>query len=164
MSNTKSKRKKTYVDRNVQGALVRRLAMHWLLFLLVGTGVSLAFQVLTDPFTSFRAHITLFLKHQSGFLAVMVCMSPIFLYDTVKLSHRFAGPILRLRRSLHDMAEGREVERVHFRPGDFWTELADDFNAIVDRQRLTTYTEEGASPTQAQGTLRQAADTPAAVS
>jgi methyl-accepting chemotaxis protein len=136
-SNSKQlKRKKTFIDRNVQGALVRRLALHWFSFLIVGTAVTLVFQYLTDPFKGLDKHFDYFLQHQAGFITVMLCMTPVFLFDTVKLSHRFAGPILRLRRALKELASGDEVERVTFRPGDFWGELADDFNAVLDRQQL----------------------------
>jgi hypothetical protein len=138
MDSKRYKRTKTFIDRKVQGALVRRMAFHWFTFLLIGTAVTIVFQYLTDPFKGLDAHFRYFLGHQSGFLAVMFCVTPIFLYDTVKLSHRFAGPILRLRRGLHELASGDEAERVTFRPGDFWGELADDFNAILDRRMLMT--------------------------
>ena len=133
MAEQKARRKKQFIDRHVQGALVFRLALHWCVFLVVGMSVSLVLQYLADPFQPAGHHFGLFVKHQAGFLLVMVCMTPVFLFDTVKLSHRFVGPILRVRRALAEMAGGEEVERVKFRPGDFWMEIADDLNKVIDR-------------------------------
>ena len=154
MARKRNNRKKTFVDRNVQGALVRRLVFHWLVFLLVGTAVTLVFQYLTDPFTSMDEHFSSFLQKQSGFIAVMLCMTPIFVLDTVKLSHRFAGPILRLRRGLRELAAGEDAQRMTLRPGDFWTDLAVEFNAIVDRQQLTSHA--NAAPTAAVRAVEEA--------
>lgn len=137
MATNKVRRRKKFIDRDVQGALVIRLATHWFSFLLVGTAVSLVLQFLTDPFRPVSQHFNAFLHNQAGFVMVMLCMTPIFLYDTVKLSHRFAGPILRLRRALNELAHGDQVERVKFRPGDFWMEIADEFNSVLDRISLT---------------------------
>jgi hypothetical protein len=137
MATNKVRRRKKFIDRDVQGALVIRLASHWFAFLLVGTAVSLVLQFLTDPFRPVSEHFQAFVHNQAGFVLVMLCMTPVFLYDSVKLSHRFAGPILRLRRALNELAHGDEVERVKFRPGDFWTEIADEFNCVLDRISLT---------------------------
>jgi len=133
MAEIKARRKKQFIDRHVQGALVFRLALHWCVFLVVGMSVSLVLQYLSDPFQPAGYHFALFVKNQAGFLLVMVCMTPVFLFDTVKLSHRFAGPILRVRRALAEMARGDVVERVKFRPGDFWMDIADDLNKVIDR-------------------------------
>jgi methyl-accepting chemotaxis protein len=156
--NKKSKRSKKFVDRGVQGALVRRLAAHWIAFLVIGTAVSLMFQYLTDPFTGLDKHFEYFLQHQAGFIAVMLCMTPVFLYDTVKLSNRFAGPIFRLRRALKELAKGDDVERISFRPGDFWGELADDFNAVLDRHQATAATDPSEEPVQEEPELVGAAN------
>ena len=133
MVEPKARRKKQFIDRDVQGALVFRLALHWCVFLVVGMSVSLVLQYLADPFQPAGHHFGLFAKNQAGFLLVMVCMTPIFLFDTVKLSHRFAGPVLRVRRALREMAGGEEAERVTLRPGDFWIEIAEDLNKVIDR-------------------------------
>ena len=42
-------RKKTYVDQQVQGALVRRLILHWLGFFVTASIVTFVLQVLSNP-------------------------------------------------------------------------------------------------------------------
>ena len=71
-------------------------------------------------------------RHSPTVLAVLV-LAPIFLRDLCKLTNRFAGPLVRLRRAMKDLADGREVAPIHFREGDFWQDLADDFNRAAER-------------------------------
>ena len=60
-------------------------------------------------------------------------MVPAFIYDTIKLSNRFVGPILRLKNSVRSVADGKPVSPLKFRGGDFWHELADDFNRLNEK-------------------------------
>ena len=138
MAVASKKRNKKFVDGSVQGALVTRLALHWFTFVMVGFAVSIVFQFFTDPFRPISEHMREMLQNQAGFLLVMLCMTPIYLFDTVKLSNRFVGPILRLRRAMKDLGHGRPTSKIKFRPGDFWMELADDFNLILDRTDLAS--------------------------
>ena len=57
-------------------------------------------------------------------------MLPILLLDVLITSNRFAGPLYRLRRSMRALAAGEHVQPVVFRDGDFWHEIADEFNAV----------------------------------
>ena len=63
----------------------------------------------------------------------MVFLLPVFVMDTIKLSHRFAGPIFSLRREMREVADGKPPQKLQFRQGDFWHDLADDYNAMIAR-------------------------------
>ncbi len=67
------------------------------------------------------------------FLLVMLFLLPVFVHDTIKLSHRFAGPIYRLRQTIRSIAQGNPAKRLKFRDYDFWQGLAEDFNTMVER-------------------------------
>jgi hypothetical protein len=58
---------------------------------------------------------------------------PLIIFDIVKLSHRFAGPIYRLKKFLDSVDTGKEKGQLWFRDGDFWSELVDPINHIVGR-------------------------------
>jgi len=58
---------------------------------------------------------------------------PLAVFDMVRLSHRFAGPMVRYRRAMHDLGRGEHVEPLRFRDGDYWQDLATDFNAVLAR-------------------------------
>ena len=63
----------------------------------------------------------------------MFFLLPVFILDTIKLSHRFAGPIYRLRNTIRSLAQGEEFRPLKFREVDFWQSLAEDFNVMVAR-------------------------------
>ena len=126
-------RKKTFVDAKVQGALVRRLVLHWVAFIAVASLVAFCLQVLGNPFQPLQEHVEQMWWTHGPFLLVMFFMLPVFIVDTIKLSHRFAGPIYRLRLSIRALAEGERFQPLRFRDFDFWQGLADDFNKMVER-------------------------------
>ena len=126
-------RKKTFVDPKVQGALVRRLVLHWVSFIAVASLVAFCLQVLSNPFRSVQEHAQQVWWTHGPFLMVMFFMLPVFIMDTIKLSHRFAGPIYRLRLSIRALADGEKFQPLKFRDFDFWQGLADDFNRMVAR-------------------------------
>jgi hypothetical protein len=126
-------RKKTFVDPKVQGALVRRLVLHWAAFIAVSGLVAFCLQVLSNPFTSIREHAQNVWWTHGPFLLVMVFMLPVFIVDTIKLSHRFAGPIYRMRQTIRSLAKGGAYTPMKFRDFDFWQGLAEDFNQMIER-------------------------------
>lgn len=62
---------------------------------------------------------------------------PIGIRDSFRFSNRIAGPMMRLKRSMVDLAAGHPVRPIQFRPGDFFTDTVDSFNRLVqDYQHL----------------------------
>ena len=130
---SKPVRKKTFVDPQVQGALVRRLVVHWISFICVAAAFAFCLQLLSDPFRPVKEHAQQLWWTHGPFLVVMLFMLPIFVIDTIKLSHRFAGPIYRLRQTIRSLAQGEDYQPLKFRDFDFWQGLALDFNKMVAR-------------------------------
>jgi nitrogen fixation/metabolism regulation signal transduction histidine kinase len=124
-------RKKQFIDSHVQGALTRRIIFHWLVFMLVTSVVAFVLQVLADPFRGLTSHLQDLWWAQGPFLLVMLFLLPVFVMDAIKLSHRFAGPIFSLRRTIRGVADGETPRKVKFREGDFWQDLAEDYNAML---------------------------------
>jgi len=126
-------RKKTFVDPKVQGALVRRMVLHWVVFFSVAALVAFALQVLANPFRPIEEHLRELWWTHGPFLLVLFLMLPVFIVDTIKLSHRFAGPIYRLRNVIRAIARGESYQPLKFRELDFWQGLAEDFNEMIER-------------------------------
>ncbi len=65
----------------------------------------------------------------------IVCLSllPWFVHDSLKLSNRFAGPITRLSTAIRLLRDSSDVAPVKFRKGDFWCEVASEFNELQTR-------------------------------
>lgn len=130
---SRTDRKKTYIDPKVQGALVRRLVIHWFAFVAVAAAVAFCLQVLSNPLQPIAEHLRQLWWTHGPFLVVMVFLLPVFVLDTIKLSHRFAGPMYRVRQVIRSIAEGNTPPRLKFRDFDFWQGMAQDFNLMVDR-------------------------------
>jgi hypothetical protein len=130
------RRKKHYIDSCVQGALARRIILHWLVFLGVGSFVAFILQVLSNPFRPLSAHVQDMWWTHGPFLLVLAFLLPVFVVDTIKLSHRFAGPIYALRRALREIVQGEKPRRLKFRKRDFWHGLADEYNAVLAKFHL----------------------------
>ncbi len=126
------KRKQKYVDTHVQGALLRRILMHWIVFFLVAVmTLALMVALVGDPSMVMLDRI----KSQTGqFMLlglVMVALLPVFMLDTTRFSNRFVGPIGRLRRHLRELGNDQNTEACSFRDSDFWSGMAEEFNAVA---------------------------------
>ena len=73
---------------------------------------------------------------QYGLLALVLgVLSPVFIYDSIKMSNRFVGPMVSFRRSLKQLADGGDPGKAQFRENDYWKEMAGDFNTIANEMR-----------------------------
>jgi len=129
-------RKKFFVDPTVQGAIVQRMMFHWLAVLGMLTVFLVVMQILIGgPFKPLSYHLTAIWEKYGLLLVSMACLLPVFAYDAVKLSHRFAGPMVNFRQALGRLANGENIDAVTFRKKDFWQPLTDDLNRISDELR-----------------------------
>ena len=144
-------RKKHYIDPQIQGVLARRLVIHWVLFIVVTMVVAFCMQVLGNPMRPAREQARQVWLIHGPFFLVLIALLPVFVRDSIKLSHRFAGPIYRLRTTIRSIAEGNPAPQLKFRKTDYWHDLAEDFNTMVQRlSKGTDYLEEPAQETASQ--------------
>lgn len=126
------RRKRNFVDFEVQTSLLRRMALQWISFLAVNSLALYCWTYLiSGAEESLSAHMTRFMQLYLPVLLVSAALLPVFLLDAAKLSNRFVGPILRVRRALAEAASGAKVKPLHFRENDFWRSLADDLNNVL---------------------------------
>ena len=131
MSN--KKRKQNYVDTKVQGSLLRRIIMHWCVFFVVAFIAVVAMQALLgDPAQSMSERIASKSSDMVLLGVVLLAIFPAFLLDTIRFSNRFAGPVVRLRRSLRELADNGTTAPLSFRDEDFWIEMAGEFNRVKE--------------------------------
>ena len=88
-----------------------------------------------DPFAPVGETLSEVWNTYAPLLAVLVCLIPVFIFDAMRLSNRFTGPVYRLRQATRQLAEGETPDRVEFRGADYWKDLAKDFNHIIQRLR-----------------------------
>lgn len=129
------KRNRVLVDPAVQWALGRRLVVHWGLFflLLITVGMALRWVFSLAVFGVTGAALDA-VRQQVPQIVLMFLLLPIFIRDSMKLSHRFVGPMYRVRTVLATLGSGGSVAPVKLRNGDFWQETAMHLNEV--RQRI----------------------------
>lgn len=134
------RRRRYLVDQDAQGALLRRAARYWVNSILCIAGFTVLGWLFIWPGIPTVVGQWELLSPMLSVLAVGLVVSllvmPLVLYDFLKLTNRFAGPVYRLERSLRDLAAGRQVKPVRLRDGDYCNGLADAFNLALERQRL----------------------------
>ncbi len=129
----RTKRRQLFVDQKVQGALVLRAALYWVCSLVTMTLILISWRMLTGPARAIHTHLDDLWYQYAPAVVVSLVLLPIIVYDSVRMSNRFAGPMYRLRRCLRQLAAGERIQPIHFREGDFWHDFADDFNQLLAR-------------------------------
>jgi hypothetical protein len=122
------------VDREVQRSLATRIVLHWfLLMFATALGIFMWTRLIEAPTESWESVFSISLGHLTPVAITFLVMLPMFIKDSISLSNRFAGPIIRVRRALADFADGKSIEPIEFRHGDFWKSLAHDVNRVTLR-------------------------------
>lgn len=131
-------RRRIFIDRPIQIAVLLRTFMYWTVCLMAQLLMVFFVAAVTSTQDDFVAHGPQLWWHLQLTAAASLVLLPIILLDVLKLSHRWAGPILRLRNSLKSLGRGEAVSAVKFREKDFWQDLAADLNVVaaeLDRRR-----------------------------
>ena len=132
------KRQRLYIDGSVQGTLLKRILLYWGSFLLLTMALSWSLSFVVHWFVlqmppSTPLLLRAFWISQWTTVLAFAATLPAVIYDSLRVSHRFAGPFLRLKRAVKQLADGETVQPLHFRDGDFWQDVADDFNRVLER-------------------------------
>ena len=67
------------------------------------------------------------------FILTCVLIAGAVVYFSIKLSNKIAGPLYRLHRHMVLVADGKTDSPVAFRDGDYFVELADAYNAQLQK-------------------------------
>ena len=131
-----NQRSRSLVDNEVQGGLLRKMTVHWVIFFICNAvALAIWLRLFERPDVGWGETFAETGKRFLPFFVVTLALIPAFVWDTIKLSNRFAGPIMRLRSSLADLRSGRKVQPLHFRTNDYWQEIAENFNAVVLKEQ-----------------------------
>ncbi len=131
MSATPNRRHRLLIDMPVQMGVALRLVVLWIATALVTSLMTVLMQFYADPTTSFFSHLGA-VKNWSPILLACAVTMPIAVLDLFRFTHRFVGPVYRLRSELRSLAAGEARPPLKFRKGDYWQDMADDFNAVAE--------------------------------
>lgn len=141
------KRRQTLVDPEVQGGILRKVALHWAVFFLCNAlALVIWIRLFEQPDAEWGQTLGDTFRRFLPFFVISIALFPAFVWDTLKMTNRFAGPILRLRQALAEASAGRAVPPLRFRDSDYWQEIANNFNRLMERYSNAASTTDGSAP------------------
>ena len=126
----RERRRKYFVDAQVQGALLRQAVYFW--FWASATFATIIFVYRVFPsLLSGNGQEGRIWYHLAPYLVASAVLFPIVIFNSIRFSNRFAGPMVRVRRTLKELARGETAPMRSFRKNDFWSDTVDDINEII---------------------------------
>jgi hypothetical protein len=134
----RERRKRLTTDSAVQWALVRRILWHWTYFLvlsvtLLPAWVAIASWDIINTSLSFGDAIVSAFVRVLPLAVFFLALVPLIIYDVLRLSNRFVGPVCRLHTAIKRLAAGEEVRPLRLRRDDFWQSVIADFNILAEQ-------------------------------
>jgi hypothetical protein len=125
------RRRQLFVDARLQGALILQVSLYWFYCLLTVAMLALIWIVFVKrPLSSADLFQELWMSCGPALLG-SVLLLPLVLLDCIRVSNRFAGPMLRISREMKALADGKIARPVRLREGDFWLNFAEDWNQVL---------------------------------
>lgn len=126
-------RQQVWIDRHVQGVLVGRVLLYWS-GILIYFGLSIGcFHWWQNPEWTLSEHLWAMFEQVLPCLPTLMLLLPLVIFDIVRLSNRFAGPVYRLRKHLVDLSQNSQTTPLHFRDDDYWQQLAEPINLMQQK-------------------------------
>ena len=123
-------RQKVWIDFNVQGVLVGRILLYWFGVALY-FGISLScYQWMEYPDLTTGEHAQAIFEQIWPCLPSYILLLPLVIFDMVRLSNRFVGPVYRLRMHLGRLNANASTYALNFRDDDYWQQLAEPINQL----------------------------------
>lgn len=133
----RNRRRKLFIEPKVQGPLMLRVAAYWIAMLwaaavlLIGAPFAIGVAMSQRPPELLEIASRVSSQLWPAFF-VGAMMLPIVMMDILRQSHRVVGPTLRIRRALQDLADGKTIDPIYFRKGDYWAESGEAINRIQE--------------------------------
>ncbi|MBC7818534.1 MAG: hypothetical protein IAG10_16730 [Planctomycetaceae bacterium] len=136
-------RKRLFVNREIQGRLLARTALYWMLYHGVLWMAMFLYRYAEHygavqagaPPRPFADLYGQFVKEHFSMWICAVAILPIVLWDLLKFSHRVVGPLVRFQRTIESLTAGQKVEEVRLRNGDLLFDLQATFNQYLTSLR-----------------------------
>jgi hypothetical protein len=132
-------RRRFFVDRLIQGRIVGRIAMYWVLYHIVMWHSLFVFRYVQyragtlegKPHQPFGELYGNFVTDYYPLAIFAIITFPIFLFDVIRLTHRVAGPMVRFKNVMQSLLDGDRVPPMKLRPGDLLLPFQDMFNRFT---------------------------------
>jgi hypothetical protein len=141
-------RNQLLIDESVQGALLRRTALYCGCSAVYFITILIFTESITTPDQTILQSLLHNLNEIVYWAPGLMLMSPIVLYDLLRVTNRFAGPVFRLQREMQRLIDCESTSPLTFRERDYWMEMAVAFNKIRDEMLERRGQQSGALDTQ----------------
>jgi hypothetical protein len=139
--NKKPRRGKIYLGAKLQSRILRRVATYWFLYHVALWQGMFFLEYLRRgdaffngaPAISFAELLRSFAWQNVSLVIAAIAVGPLLLWDVCRLTHRIAGPLLRLEKTLLRMAHDERVAPLNCREGDLIPGVERAFNAYLAR-------------------------------
>jgi hypothetical protein len=123
-------RKKILVNQ-FQTRLFFRIVGYWLIYQIAVWNILFLWQMVNqEPGNVLEQYWTYFQGYAPTLLIFLVLV-PVLAWDAVRFTHRLVGPIVRFRRAMQDITDGKPVRKIKLREGDFLVDMQQDFNQML---------------------------------
>lgn len=148
VSQATTPRRTALVDPEVQGGVLKKIAVHWFVFFVCNAlALMIWIRLFEQPDAGWGQTFGDTMRRFFPFFVITLALIPAFVWDTLKLTNRFAGPILRLRSTLSDASRGEAVQPLQFRTNDYWQEIATNLNTVLNRNNVPMKADKSSSET-----------------
>ncbi len=127
-----NRRKALLIDSPAQLRFAGRVALYWCSAMLLLILVLVCFRTASIPQMTAGQHLAAALREQAPALAILVLILPLAVFDCIRFSNRYRGPIHRLSRDLSRIRQGEDIQ-IRFRQDDLLPEIPESINALVAR-------------------------------
>lgn len=125
------RRRKYFVDSQVQGALLRQAVYYWFWASATFALIIFVYRVFPALLSGKGQESGRIWYHLAPYMVASAVLFPIVIFSSIRFSNRFAGPMVRVRRTLKELARGETTPMRSFRKNDFWSDTVDDINEIA---------------------------------
>lgn len=123
-------RSQLLVDSVVQTELFRRILIYAATAMVYFLTIVVIEETVLHQDRSFGAVLKGTLDQSIFWLPGLLVLVPLMLYDLLKVTHRFTGPMYSLRREMKRLVDGKSKRSIHFRSDDYWNDMASTFNLL----------------------------------
>lgn len=136
-------RKRLFVNREIQGRLLARTALYWMLYHGVLWMAMFLYRYAEyrgavqagAPLRPFADLYGQFVNEHFSMWVCAIAILPIVLWDLLKFSHRVVGPLIPFQRAIESLTAGEQVSELRLRHGDLLSNLQSSFNQYLTSLR-----------------------------
>jgi hypothetical protein len=121
-------RSRLFVDSPIQFAIIVRAVTYWTVCLTMQVLAIAFLPVLFHPPQNLHIVAEQFWWTLGLGIVGSIVALPLIVMDILRLSHRWVGPVFRLRSFFRSHRNGKPAGKLKIRASDFWQEFATEVN------------------------------------